>query len=131
MYEGGKEGGREREGERGRVVHKNSRFAIDILCRFSPFAENPNCLHTTVASVLSQKSSQTVPHCPPKHTSTRPSRRVLPSTSLNSPWGHSGGSTIVREGGRIEGEKLMEQGREGGERCYIKDTTSIHFISLY
>ena len=42
---------------------------------------SPSCLQTTVASLVSQKASHTVPHCPWKHTSTRPSRLFLPPTS--------------------------------------------------
>ena len=41
----------------------------------------PSCLHTTLASLISQSSSHTVPHCPRKHTSTRPSKLFLPPTS--------------------------------------------------
>ena len=41
----------------------------------------PSCLQATPASLKSQKSSHTVPHCPWKHTSTRPSRLFLPPTS--------------------------------------------------
>ena len=44
----------------------------------------PSCLQTTVASIISQSSLHTVPHCPWKHTSTRPSKLFLPSTSLIS-----------------------------------------------
>ena len=41
----------------------------------------PSCLQATIASLKSQESSHTVPHCPWKHTSTRPSKLVLPSTN--------------------------------------------------
>ena len=34
--------------------------------------EKPNCLHTTLVSSESQKSSHTVPQSPPLHSSTRP-----------------------------------------------------------
>ena len=44
----------------------------------------PSCLQTTIASVGSHKSSHTVPHCPRKHTSTRPSKLFLPPTSRMS-----------------------------------------------
>ena len=45
----------------------------------------PSCLHTTLASVLSQRSSQTVPHAPPLHTSTRPSKLFVPPTRRMDP----------------------------------------------
>ena len=41
----------------------------------------PSCLQATAASLASQRSSHTVPHCPRKHTSTRPSKLFLPPTS--------------------------------------------------
>ena len=43
----------------------------------------PSCLQTTIASLKSQSSLHTVPHCPWKHTSTRPSSSelFLPPTS--------------------------------------------------
>ena len=37
-----------------------------------PYGEYPSCLHTTLASLLSQKSSQMVPQVPLIHTSTLP-----------------------------------------------------------
>ena len=49
-------------------------------------SEKPSCPHTTLASRLSQKSSATVPHIPPIHTSTRPSEGTVPFNSLISPW---------------------------------------------
>ena len=50
----------------------------------SPLLGNPNCLQTTSASLLSQRSSHTLPQELLKHTSTRPSRSVRPPTSLTS-----------------------------------------------
>ena len=44
----------------------------------------PSCLQATIASLVSQESSHTVPHCPWKHTSTRPSKLLLPSISRMS-----------------------------------------------
>ena len=43
----------------------------------------PSCLQATIASLVSQKSLHTVPHCPWRHTSTRPSsfELFLPPTS--------------------------------------------------
>ncbi len=48
----------------------------------------PSWLQTTVASRRPQLSSHTVPHAPPKHTSTRPSSVLGPFTSLTSPSAH-------------------------------------------
>lgn len=45
----------------------------------------PSCLHTTPASVTSQRSSQIVPHSPSLHNSTRPSRLLVPPTRRTSP----------------------------------------------
>lgn len=47
-----------------------------------PATENPSCLQTTLASTLSHPSSHTVPHVSFRQISTRPSRSVLPPTSL-------------------------------------------------
>ena len=46
---------------------------------------NPNCEQTTVASLLSKKSSQTVPYTLLMQTSTLPSMAVEPLTSLTPP----------------------------------------------
>ena len=51
----------------------------------------PSCLQTTVASVLSQSSSQMVPQAPSLHTSTRPSMLFEPpmrrtDSSMQSKW---------------------------------------------
>ena len=43
-----------------------------------PYGEYPSCLHTTLASLFSQKSSQMVPQIPFTQTSTLPSRSELP-----------------------------------------------------
>ena len=51
----------------------------------SPVLGNPSCLQTTSASLKSQKSSHTLPQELLKHTSTRPSCSVRPSTNLTSP----------------------------------------------
>ena len=42
----------------------------------------PNCRHTTLASLMSHVSSHTEPHTPLRHISTLPSSGVTPSTSL-------------------------------------------------
>ena len=39
----------------------------------SPVYSKPSCLQATAASSTPQRSSQTVPHTPSTHTSTRPS----------------------------------------------------------
>ena len=49
-----------------------------------PSVTSPSCLQTTAASVVSQLSLQTVPHCPPIQTSTLPSRSSTPPVSLMS-----------------------------------------------
>ncbi len=54
-----------------------------------PIPEYPSCLHTTLASLTSQLSSQTVPQCRPLHTSTRPWPVIpCPSASLTVPISH-------------------------------------------
>lgn len=53
-----------------------------------PMFENPSCLQTTEASLLSHKSSHTVPHNPPKQISTLPSYTLAPSTNRTSPSKH-------------------------------------------
>ena len=50
-----------------------------------PVSLNPNCLHATLASLVDQKSSQTVPQSLLLQISTRPSRLFAPSLSLMSP----------------------------------------------
>ena len=47
-----------------------------------PLVEYPSCPHTTAASLLSQESSHTVPHCLFMQISTLPSFGMLPPTSL-------------------------------------------------
>lgn len=42
-------------------------------------------MQTTEASVLSHWSSQTVPHLPPRQSSTRPSKAMLPPTNRSDP----------------------------------------------
>ena len=55
---------------------------------YTPIGENPSCLQATLASVVSQKSSHTVPHWLMLHISTRPSRGLCPLWSLISPYAH-------------------------------------------
>ena len=50
-----------------------------------PVRRNPSCPHTTLASVLSQRSSHTVPQALLTQTSTLPWLEFVPSTSLMSP----------------------------------------------
>ena len=45
----------------------------------------PSCLHTTLASLVPKKSSQTVPHCPPRQISILPSVSVTPPMRRISP----------------------------------------------
>ena len=63
------------------TLRKNGREGAD----YWPRGVYPSCLHTTWASRLSQRSSHTVPHTPPTHTSTLPSLAVLPSSRRRSP----------------------------------------------
>ena len=55
----------------------------------APVAENPSCLQATCASTVPQKSSHTVPHCPFRQTSTRPSLSLIPPTNLMPPTGQT------------------------------------------
>ena len=59
----------------------NSRFKIAL-----PVLKNPSCLQATLASLIDQDSSQTVPQVSFQQTSTRPSYIVDPPTSLMSPF---------------------------------------------
>ena len=116
------------------TVHRRVR----VFCCYSyiPFVENPNCPHTTVASAASHESSQTVPHCPPKHTSTRPSSEVGPPTSLTAPSVHSGGLTVrererkKENGGRRVSRKrkiqILDVEREGETKKENKEEGSAH-----
>ena len=56
---------------------------LAYIMRLSHSVLRPSCLQATIASFVSQKSSHTVPHCPWRHTSTRPSsfELFLPPTS--------------------------------------------------
>ena len=56
--------------------------------QYLPVAENPSCLHATLASLVSHPSSHTVPHVLFIQISTRPSSKVFPSTSLIAPSVH-------------------------------------------
>ena len=58
---------------------------IYTFLKFSQALGNSSCLQTTRASLSSQESSHTVPQVLLKHTSTRPSVGMSPSTSLTSP----------------------------------------------
>ena len=70
---------------------KNSPLYIIIQINYGacvtnkPVVDNPSCLQTTVASALSHRSSQTVPHTLLWQYSTRPSKLVAPPTSLTAP----------------------------------------------
>ena len=56
---------------------------------YVPVAENPSCRQATCASTVPQKSSHTVPHCPFRQTSTRPSLSVVPPTNRMPPAGQA------------------------------------------
>ena len=61
-----------------------------------PYGEYPSCLHTTLASLLSQKSSQMVPQVPLTHTSTLPNLLyLLSSTNCSSPSLHGAWKTYI------------------------------------
>ena len=60
-------------------------FSIIIMDLCIPDDENPSCLQTTWASYELHESSHTVPQIPLTQTSTRPSRREEPPTSLTVP----------------------------------------------
>ena len=64
-----------------RVYHGTAHLIFHVL----PLAENPSCRHTTLASLLSQSSSQTVPHSPDMNNSTRPSQERRLPINLMSP----------------------------------------------
>ena len=55
---------------------------------WAPIAENPSCVHTTLASEVLQESSHTVPHALLLQISTRPSYWFVPPWSLMSPLVH-------------------------------------------
>ena len=57
-------------------------FIVDLLAVYA----YPSCLQTTVASMLSQESSHTVPHWSLMHTSTLPSYWLEPPTRRTSPY---------------------------------------------
>ena len=63
-------------------------FTSKIACLgcLHPVYAYPSCLQTTVASVLSHKSSHTVPHWSLMHTSTLPSYWLEPPTRRTSPY---------------------------------------------
>lgn len=63
------------------IVH-NTTFNVQSLI---PESLKPSCLHATLASLVDQESSQTVPQTLLLQTSTRPSRLFAPSLSLIAP----------------------------------------------
>lgn len=54
---------------------------VFVRCMYQLSYLKPSCLQTTVASLSVQPSSQMLPHCPFRNTSTRPSLVLSPSTS--------------------------------------------------
>lgn len=75
------------------VYHRLVKPAKIASCKYLivelPVVDIPSCLHTTIASVLLQKSSHTLPHWLITHTSTLPSKSYVPDgTSLTGILGH-------------------------------------------
>ena len=76
------------------IIHKGINFircelpitqSLSIYIAHVPVTSYPNCLHTTVASLVPHESSQTVPHDSFLHTSTRPSKLLDPPTRRTAP----------------------------------------------
>ena len=74
-------------------------YHMGSIIQIIPYGEYPSCLHTTLASLLSQKSSQMVPQVPLTHTSTlpwrgieEPARRISPCVQCTA----QGGTYIAR-----------------------------------
>ena len=63
--------------------------APNMLAAHLPSVAKPSSLHTTLASGGPQSSSHTVPQTPSRHTSTLPSRSVVPFTSRTDPSTHT------------------------------------------
>ena len=75
---GKEEGGREGERKIQNTSHTpNTLYHTSLL----PLGRKPSCLQTTIPSLVSHRSSVTVPHTPEIHTSTRPSAGDLPPTN--------------------------------------------------
>ncbi len=75
----------------------------------TPSGSNSSCRHTVLASSSSQcLSAQTVPHRPSRHTSTRPSYSLLPSTSRMSPLAHRDPTSTEGTGTSAHGTSHME-----------------------
>jgi hypothetical protein len=66
----------------GKVLNNNHGMQFQ---QSKPAGEYPSCLQATLASLVDQKPSQTVPHVSFQQSSTRPSSSVLPPRSLRSP----------------------------------------------
>ena len=67
-------------------MHRGSLLKTTSKQTFIPYGEYPSCLHTTLASLLSQKSSQMVPQVPLTHTSTLPRCSLTLPESRTSPF---------------------------------------------
>ena len=83
----------------------------------SPIVENPSCLQTTVASILSQFTSHTVPHTPFKQISTLPSNSVWPPLNRTAPSVHA-----TNRGELIFIVKL--------ELGWLKNRVAVHHIKI-
>ena len=99
----GREGGGGREGGRGREREGLKSCLMHMIVVFSP-STSPSCLHTTLASMLSQKSSHTVPQWLLMHTSTRPSLGKNPPARRTDPLEQAkeGSEREGRRGGEIQ-----------------------------
>ena len=64
------------------AINQHQPYKSETVKKGLPCVLNPSCLHVTLASLALQPSSHTVPHPPPKHTSTRPSKALEPPLSL-------------------------------------------------
>ena len=76
-----------------------------------PWVRYPSCRHTTVASVLPQESSHTVPHTLFMQISTVPSFGMLPPTSRNWP-------------------AVQETAHDISERLFIEHQRSLYIWSV-
>ena len=60
---------------------QNALVSRDAQCSLLLSVSRPSCPQATTASLVSQESLHTVPHCPCKQASTRPSKLLLPPTN--------------------------------------------------
>ena len=93
---------------------------------FSPREGQPSCLHTTVASLLSQPLSQTVPHLPSTQISTLPSSRVEPPLNRMEPSLHS--LDVASDENKLC--KLYQHVHEVEQQLPLHQQKAYHCISL-